>query len=612
MKKYKKQKSSKQSFTDIMRVVTYLLGSMWKIKLGKKYVNVKILLSILDSLIPIVYIIMPGLIINELTNLHRLKLLILYVAMLAVTPFINHIKDMTLRVYLGKIRREIIRLFEEQLYTHVADMDFETLENPDIQVSRNRIGMHGPGSAADMTDLLFRLFEAIFSIIAISSILITMNPFVIVFLVTIIFINSTVTKKINHKDYLIDKEVSVKQNHYWIHFYPLNDSNYSKETRLFGAKDYFIHMFTKIGRDIDALRLKNVKYSSKMRTIHALTSLTQQLALYAYLIYNVLYKNLAVGTMTIFLSAVGQFSSYLSNVFNVYLEIGRYSLNAQELINFMDLPMMQNTSGDLVPTFSVDSVIEFKNVSFKYPGSEIYALENLNIKIFGNQKLCVVGANGSGKTTFIKLLTRLYSPTKGEILLNNINIQSYNYKMYQRLFSPVFQDFSIYCLPLVNNITLSATYDTQKVEDAVEKSGLKPLVTSLPKGYNTYVRKDIDIEGFEPSGGEGQKIAVARALYHDASLYILDEPTAALDPIAEYEIYERFSEMIFGKAAVLVTHRMSAVQLADKVAVFDKGVVAEYGTHKELYKKQGIYTEMFDKQAQFYRDEQKNDVHTKT
>ena len=605
MKNSDKQKSNKQNFTDIMRVVKYLLDSMWKIKLGKKYIIVKTLLSILDSLFPIVYIIMPGLIINELTNLHRLEVLILCVAILAVTPFINHIKDMTLRVYHGKIRREVIRLFEEKLYNHVADMDFETLENPDIQVSRNRIGMYGPGSAADMTDLVFRLLEAVLSTIAVSSILITINPFVVAFLMAIIFINSVVTKKINHKDYLIDKEVSIKLNHYWIHFYPLNDSRYAKETRLFGTKDYFINMFTNIGRDIDALRLKNVKYSSKMRTIHALTNLIQQLTLYAYLIYNVLYRSLAVGTMTIFLSAVGQFSSYLSNIFNVYLEIGRYSLNAQELIDFMSLPMIQNTSGDLIPTFSDDSVIEFKNVSFKYPGSENYALKNLNIKIFGNQKLCVVGANGSGKTTFIKLLTRLYSPSEGEILLNNIDIKNYNYKMYQRLFSPVFQDFSIYSLPLVNNITLSETYNTQKMESAIEKSGLKSLISGLPKGYNTYVQKDIDIEGFEPSGGEGQKIAIARALYHDASIYLLDEPTAALDPIAEYEIYERFSGMISDKAAVLVTHRLSAVQLADKIAVFSDGVVAEYGTHKELYSKGGIYTEMFDKQAQFYRDDKK-------
>jgi ABC-type multidrug transport system fused ATPase/permease subunit len=224
----------------------------------------------------------------------------------------------------------------------------------------------------------------------------------------------------------------------------------------------------------------------------------------------------------------------------------------------------------------------------------------MSITIRADEKLCIIGANGSGKSTFIKLLTRLYMPAEGEILLNGVNIYEYDYIKYQRLFAPVFQDFSRFVLSLKDNIVLTSEYNRERLEGIGAQSGLLPLIEKLPKGYDTQVSKQIDNEGFEPSGGEGQRIAIARAVYHGASIYLLDEPTAALDPLAEHAIYTQFNEMITDKTAVLITHRLSAVQLADKVAVFDKGALIEYGTHKQLYDNGGIYTEMYKKQAEFF------------
>lgn len=249
---------------------------------------------------------------------------------------------------------------------------------------------------------------------------------------------------------------------------------------------------------------------------------------------------------------------------------------------------------------------------FRYPGSERYALEKINIKLSVNEKLCVVGPNGAGKTTFIKLLTRLYFPSEGEILLDGVNINTYDYEKYQRLFAPVFQDFSKYYMTLRENIVLADKFDEEKLDKVCSSVGIDALVKKLPKGYETQVDKWIDEEGFEPSGGENQRIAIARACYHGGDIYILDEPTAALDPLAEYEIYTQFANMIHGKTAILITHRLSAVQLADTVAVFNNGQVVEYGKHKDLYANGGIYTEMFDKQAQFYRDKPKNETQSDT
>ena len=274
------------------------------------------------------------------------------------------------------------------------------------------------------------------------------------------------------------------------------------------------------------------------------------------------------------------------------------------LIKFFEIPLKQYETGNKTPVFNKDSIIEFRNVSFRYPGNEHYALNNLNLTIRGDEKLCIVGVNGSGKSTFIKLLTRLYFPESGQIMLNGVNIMEYDYEKYMRLFAPVFQDFATYALTLQQNIVLSELCDDEKLKKVCRNSGIEVLSKRTAKGYDVRLDRDKEEDSIQLSGGESQRMAISRACYHGGEIFILDEPTAALDPMAEYEIYTQFNEMITDKCAVLITHRLSAVQLADKVAVFDDGHVAEYGTHSELYAKGGIYTEMFDKQAKFYRDEQ--------
>lgn len=265
-----------------------------------------------------------------------------------------------------------------------------------------------------------------------------------------------------------------------------------------------------------------------------------------------------------------------------------------------------------MPDVKDDFVIEFKNVSFRYPGSENFAIKNLNLKKHKNEKLCIVGANGSGKTTFTKLLTKLYLPTEGEILLNGVNICEYDNNKYQNLFSPVSRDFASFYMSIENNTVLAGDKNLEKLDAVCRQSWISEHVDKLHKKYDTQVWKWFDDERFEPSGGEGQRIAIARACYRDRKIFLLDEPTAALDPMAEYEIYTQFGSMITDKCAVLITHRLSAVQLADKVAVFDiwyltfdNVKVVEYGSHQALYAKGGIYTEMFDKQARFYMDVRK-------
>lgn len=253
--------------------------------------------------------------------------------------------------------------------------------------------------------------------------------------------------------------------------------------------------------------------------------------------------------------------------------------------------------------------IEFKNVSFKYAGQEEYALKNIDLKLKVGERLAVVGMNGSGKTTFIKLLCRLYDPVEGEIYMNDFNIRKYDYRQYLELFSVVFQDYTLLSLPLGNNVASAAEWDTVKAEKLLEEVGFGERYAQMPGGLETPLYKDFDQDGVNVSGGEAQKIALARALYRDAPFIILDEPTAALDPIAEAEIYSRFDEIVGDKTAIYISHRLSSCRFCDKIAVFDKGRIVQLGTHEELLADAGgKYYELWNAQAQYYAGEEARDA----
>lgn len=244
--------------------------------------------------------------------------------------------------------------------------------------------------------------------------------------------------------------------------------------------------------------------------------------------------------------------------------------------------------------------IEFKNVSFKYPNTENYCLKNINLKVDNEKKLAVVGRNGSGKTTFIKLLCRLYDVTDGEILINDINIKEYTKKSITKLYSVVFQDFKIFSTTLSQNISADEKYDYDKLYKVLDKANIKDRVLKMENKEKTYLYKDLDKTGVEISGGEAQKIAIARALYKDAPIVILDEPTAALDPVAEYEIYNQFEAFTENKTTIYISHRLSSCVFCDKIVVFDKGKLVELGTHKELLQHCGKYNELWNSQAKHY------------
>ena len=309
-----------------------------------------------------------------------------------------------------------------------------------------------------------------------------------------------------------------------------------------------------------------------------------------------------IGAVTQYVSAVMRVAGSIRSFSGI---IGQMRNNASFLklvFEFLDIPnRMYQGSLTVEKRMDRDYEIEFCNVSFKYPGSETYALKNVSMKFRVGERLAVVGMNGSGKTTFIKLLCRLYDPTEGEILLNGIDIKKYNYEEYLSVFSVVFQDFKLFSYPLGENVAAKSVYDKAAVTRCLIDSGFKERLQSMPEGLDTYLYKDFCKQGVDISGGEAQKIALARALYKDAPFIILDEPTAALDPVAEAEVYSNFNKIVGDKTAIYISHRLSSCRFCDEIAVFDNGRIVQQGSHDKLVADEtGKYHELWYSQAQYY------------
>ena len=304
---------------------------------------------------------------------------------------------------------------------------------------------------------------------------------------------------------------------------------------------------------------------------------------------------------------IGAATAMVTNVFALTDMIGTLKANTpylEKTFAFLDIPNSMY-QGSLTTEKRSDRryEVEFKDVSFRYPGSDIWALRHVNMKFKVGKRLAIVGENGSGKTTFIKLLCRLYDPQEGQILLNGIDIRKYRYDDYMGIFSVVFQDFQLICQPLGNNVAGSMEYDRDRAKKALIDAGFADRLAAMEKGLDTMLYKNLSEDGVEVSGGEAQKIAIARALYKDAPFIILDEPTAALDPIAEAEIYSKFDEIAGDKTAVYISHRLSSCKFCDEIAVFHEGAVVQQGSHAELLADRGgKYYALWNAQAQYYTE----------
>ena len=391
-------------------------------------------------------------------------------------------------------------------------------------------------------------------------------------------------------------------------FYERYTTEYApgKDIRLYGMKDFLAENMHGINMNFNNNYIKTAYKKALLSLPGTFLEHVLRYGVYAVLIFAALAGDVSIGAIAKYVScimllvgAVTAMTKETQRMFDNNRYLKRY-------FSYFDIPNNMYKGSLTVPKRDDNEyLVEFRNVSFKYPNSDAWALKNVNIKFKVGEKLAIVGMNGSGKTTFIKLLCRLYDPTEGEILLNGVNILKYDYDEYMSIFSVVFQDFQLFAFKLGEVVASSKSYDRDKVAECLAKANFGPRLAELSHGVDTYLYRGYDKSGVEISGGEAQKIALARALYRDAPFILLDEPTAALDPISEYQVYSDFSAISGNKTTVYISHRLASCRFCDKIAVFDGGKIVQTGDHESLVADEsGKYHELWEAQAQYYTSEE--------
>ena len=496
-------------------------------------------------------------------------------------------------------------------------LDYDKMENPEIQLHRRKIEenswINGYG-VVFMRDNIELLFYYVVNIIFAFALFLEMlflilqvgaTWFTILLLLTLVVcIVCNVMFKLRYSKNIA--ECSKKTGEYMLTENRI-DSGHNvngMDSRIYKQQQLISKLFEKMNE----MHLKVFSERANIEIISVMPSMIfeklSEVCSYILICY---YCTLGVFPIGSIIKYIGYLWRITNNIGMISFVIKNFQTNEPFLKDYLDYFDIKNDmyQGSLAVEKRSDKKfdIEFKNVSFRYAGSKEYALKNINLKLKVGERLAVVGMNGSGKTTFIKLLCRLYDPSEGEIYMNDFNIRKYDYKQYLSIFSVVFQDYNLLSVPLGNNIACAETWDVKKAEQLLEEVGFGERYAQMQKKLETPLYKDFDEDGVNVSGGEAQKIALARALYKDAPFIILDEPTAALDPIAEAEIYSKFDSMVEDKTAIYISHRLSSCRFCDKIAVFDKGEIVQVGTHEELLADiNGKYYELWNAQAQYYTE----------
>ncbi|MGN0687767.1 MAG: ABC transporter ATP-binding protein [Oscillospiraceae bacterium] len=489
-----------------------------------------------------------------------------------------------------------------QLADHTMKMDYQHTEDPEaldaLQKAQEGMSWYS-GGIVGVLGAVFGLVNNAAALLGVSVIILLTCPWLLpvqVAALVVITLFNAKNQEIERESFL---ELAKSNRIFGYVFYQLADFRLGKDIRLYdsakmmGDKAKF-YSDKQVGIWRSTTR-KQRKNSWVMDTANALRDGIS----YFYIGFLAVTKAITVGDFSMCVSAAGTLYWSLHGVVSGIQNINQKCAYAHRYIEFMRFPAAMEKGTKAVR--QGEHTIEFRHVSFKYPRSEKLVLRDINLTIKSGEHLSIVGLNGAGKTTFIKLLCRLYDVTEGEILVDGVNIKEYSDEEYRKLFAVVFQDFQLFAFSLRENIAFGGKAEDAELERVLTLAGLYDDVRKLPEGLDTMLYKSFDENGTDLSGGQRQKTAIARALYRNAPVVILDEPTAALDPVAEYEIYRQFNTLVGNKTAVYISHRLSSCKFCDRIVVFAEDTIKENGTHDELVCLQdGIYARMFAEQAKYY------------
>lgn len=385
--------------------------------------------------------------------------------------------------------------------------------------------------------------------------------------------------------------------------YVLKNYRNGKEIRMYSQKSLIEKELDKAQKIINDGWFKGYKKAMLPNFIFQLVNILTKVLMYGFAVMRAASGMLTPGEVIAFALYFENISAGVSEISDGYGLLKITPTFCKKYFDFLDIPN-EKYQGTIPTEKRNDNEyeFEFRHVWFRYPGGEQYVLRDVNLKWRIGEKMALVGRNGCGKSTLVKLLCRLYDPTKGEITLNGIDIRKYDYEEYMALFSVVFQDSHLFSFSIAENVAASTKYDSERVEDCVRRSGLSERLDSIPDGIYACLYKDFDEHGVEISGGEAQKLCLARAIYKGSPFIVLDEPTAALDPVSEHDIYTKFNSIVGTRTAIYISHRLSSCRFCDEITVMDHGEIVERGSHDELVSAGGYYAKLWTAQAEYYQD----------
>ncbi len=579
---------------------------------------IMILGALTGAVQPFVHLVFYGRVLNKVFE-GKYRESITDIAILLISTFVLNL--------INKACRQSVTVLQETcadtIFLKTADkaytMEYEVFERTETMdaIRRVQTGESSTGGIDEQIQSTFKLIEKGFAILLSFAFVISLfaqvdsssrnffnSPWSSVLLIAIFCVVMFISLKLSGKSYKKYYEMGKANEHfnslanYMVSI--MNNYQYGKDIRIYSMQDLIGHYFGKIMTSVNGFYLRwgitDGKYTGVIVFLTQLTSAMVYIVVGGKAIYGII----SIGAVFMYAGAILELTSSISTEI---IEFNNFKYRAEYLNSYTEFINRPNVhyTGTLPVEKRSDGDYEFslENVSFQYPGTADKILDNINLKFNVGEKFAIVGRNGAGKTTLIKLLCRLYDPTEGRILLNGIDIKYYDYAEYTKIFSVVFQDFKLLALPLGENLSSGNEIEEERMWKVLEQSGMKKRVELMPDRLNTRLYKSNGV-GVEISGGEAQKLAIARALYKDGPFVILDEPTAALDPLSEAEIYENFNNMINGKTAIYISHRMSSCKFCNDIIVLDGGKVAERGNHEKLLKLEGIYASLYNAQAQYY------------
>ena len=558
------------------------------------------------SIFPFFAVILPRVLLDELSlgdlaSLENIVLIVVgYLIIAGSFAFIKTFSKDLAYPKLSELRIDYIR----DMFDKLVSIDYKYHEDAKFMEEHERALQAPSGNDNGIEGVYHKLFEAPARFITIIVLIIfigALNPLILIGLGLNLYASLWINKKTHNYQYRLKSELAHASRRNSYYYNTTHDFAYGKDIRIYGFKNRILHNYNKEIESFVKLHklIKDREY--KLGFLGLLTLLLSEILTYGVLIYRTV-GGMTIANFSMYLVAIislSQLSKTLVEDLSFIKNEGHY---AHDFFEFMDRD--HGEKGGSLPKIKDDTLeIEFRDVSFKYPNTDKYIIKNLNFKINKGERLAIVGINGAGKTTLVKLMTGLFDVSQGEILINGIPISEFDRKELFSMFSVVFQDINILAYTIKENVSCSLDdIDENRVMDSLERVGLSEKVKEFPKGLDQMMLKVIDEDGTEFSGGESQKLAIARALYKDGNMVIMDEPTAALDALAEAEIYEDFDELVKGKTSVYISHRLASTKFCDKIALFDNDGLREYGNHKELMEKRGEYYRMFTIQGKYYNE----------